>query len=1207
MPSLKVESLSQFVKRIHQHPIYTELKQPEPWVRFCLSYSEYFKSQMIKKKIWSETWLAENDPWHFTDLQFTPSEKLSMRVALQKAVGAAIDCYYSVNLTAFDQTSRVRQEGGLKRANDLDITNVMFIPLDWDHELPCGLGKIFTMLQVAPWLTVRSSHRDGKKKFQALVAIDPADSREFEKYRRTMYRFADLVGADLGAMHKNQVLRVPGTINWKRTKETGQHSGYCELIETVVHERLTGEVLEPKAWLLKDLDRALAKFENTDFCQTLIGSRPKRKTKLRLVGAGDEETSWDQLPKLSEYTWQQALERSQGEKVSAVAGNRHQSMLSWASGLAHSIGRGRISLDAAIDTLTELAANACEDGGEPEAAKDKELRNLVAYLQKCEERDRDSRKTAMSEIMGGPKNKTQARMNYEQIGAVTEADIEGIIGLSRKEKITIKREMEEERRKKLKNKAKLQREGYFEADPDDISISGMGGSTGVQAVVNVDNVIRDSANGRIAQMFNAIDIWVNLFIGFEVSLDNPMAESVVDEGDGVKMRAPLDPEFVEFLVSFLLSMRKLKDSDGFIEDTARLILARMLQRSLLIGIHLCVPWKGKSAWGTNVNFLYALHEKQCVEAFNILIERLAQLCYVYRDQLKTHERIRHQLQGVKKAARRTTEIIDLSGKRGGDDKALLTEFKSKASEFFTVPLSKRNKDIVREAVIAKIVAWRTGPGGGEDETDTKVLLQNGMFEVSTGRWLAGDLWRTGLCTMHTHFDLVLAKRISKAFDTAVARPDRRKDRKSSAVFGAEKKDLLLLADMIEKELPRFHAFIAACFPDDPASWMIALLLIGYCTLPYNPFQAVFNLHGMAGAGKSTLAFLIQKIIGDQAASVTEYDRIPSEKEGVFNLIGKTMTVVDEIATDETDARTHKAVFRKLKTITGGGKVVVRGIYSGELREMIGAKFMLVSNPPLLFGGDSDLGAGKRRLVPLAFEHTQIHNNPVSGLDLLIAREEADQLMTFGLMLLRKRWALGMKMFEVADSKALTEGKKQVDAISDPIGAFLNAVIIPGDPGSTVMPLSLIRAVIEAYARKHTENYAPGSHDGVAAALNRFKGQSIEWLNRSITQAMQLRGIAVDGVKGRDRVRVKSLSGNHRLRVLRGVRLDVNALVRGGYCELNSVAEILVEQERAAAHWCLEKRSKVRDSSGKAIVGSGVWAVGNRTQHLKELLTERLLG
>jgi putative DNA primase/helicase len=162
----------------------------------------------------------------------------------------------------------------------------------------------------------------------------------------------------------------------------------------------------------------------------------------------------------------------------------------------------------------------------------------------------------------------------------------------------------------------------------------------------------------------------------------------------------------------------------------------------------------------------------------------------------------------------------------------------------------------------------------------------------------------------------------------------------------------------DAQCPRWRAFLDETFSADGPAIDLLQEVFGYCLLPSCPFEKFVIFFGDANTGKSTVAEVLQALLGPDNVSALTLERL-GERFALTSLVGKLANVVFDTSEIERTAE------GTLKALASGEPVTVE-LKHGPIRALrLTAKHVFVTNVLPRFH-DTTNGLW-RRLVLLPFQ------------------------------------------------------------------------------------------------------------------------------------------------------------------------------------------------------------------------------------------------
>lgn len=203
--------------------------------------------------------------------------------------------------------------------------------------------------------------------------------------------------------------------------------------------------------------------------------------------------------------------------------------------------------------------------------------------------------------------------------------------------------------------------------------------------------------------------------------------------------------------------------------------------------------------------------------------------------------------------------------------------------------------------------------------------------------------------------------------------------------------------------------------------------LGYCLISENNHQVALWLHGRAKSGKSTLAQIISKLVGDRNWTTFRLDNMDNRYE-TSSLIDKRLVWIDEITIKEFNMVSEN----RLKTMISGGTVVIEMKYKGQFSYRPQAKWVITGNELPRINDASD--GFWRRILIIPFRNV-IDSPDKDFVDTKILPELPGifNWALIGLDRLRKEGFL--------EPEASKQVKEEWKEDSDPMRVFINDVLV----------------------------------------------------------------------------------------------------------------------------------------------------------------------
>lgn len=238
----------------------------------------------------------------------------------------------------------------------------------------------------------------------------------------------------------------------------------------------------------------------------------------------------------------------------------------------------------------------------------------------------------------------------------------------------------------------------------------------------------------------------------------------------------------------------------------------------------------------------------------------------------------------------------------------------------------------------------------------------------------------------------------------------------------------------------WQRFLEFAFPDDAGTWEAVYRMMGYCSTSDTSLQKIFMLEGITGSGKSTLSGVLMSCLGVNNATAGMYRQL-AEKDSLSQCENKIFCSIDEAESGE--GKIHTEAARRLKEASSGQPITLRPLHQNERVVTLPTKFILLCNKGVQF--EDTAGALARRLVTFRFNQRVSEADAVNDVDFRAALlSEADAIMSEAARRFGAAWSKKETMFEGLGSKALEEGRAGAMDSLDPVGSVVRRYVRVGE-------------------------------------------------------------------------------------------------------------------------------------------------------------------
>ncbi len=167
----------------------------------------------------------------------------------------------------------------------------------------------------------------------------------------------------------------------------------------------------------------------------------------------------------------------------------------------------------------------------------------------------------------------------------------------------------------------------------------------------------------------------------------------------------------------------------------------------------------------------------------------------------------------------------------------------------------------------------------------------------------------------------------------------------------------------EQPRPQFVAWLEDRFGHDPGQIEVVQEWFGLCLTNDTQFHKALYVHGPARSGKSTLARLLSKLVGEYNTA-TPTLRSLTQQFGLSPLVGKPLAIM---ADAKFTVRDQSVATERLKSIVGEDTIQIERKYRDPQSVRLSTRFVLISNDQLDLRDDS--AALAKRMLCLTIPRT----------------------------------------------------------------------------------------------------------------------------------------------------------------------------------------------------------------------------------------------
>jgi putative DNA primase/helicase len=194
---------------------------------------------------------------------------------------------------------------------------------------------------------------------------------------------------------------------------------------------------------------------------------------------------------------------------------------------------------------------------------------------------------------------------------------------------------------------------------------------------------------------------------------------------------------------------------------------------------------------------------------------------------------------------------------------------------------------------------------------------------------------------------------------------------------------------VDAKCPRFETEVLGTVSADDKK--LIQKMFGSMLLGYNVAQKILLLQGLSGTGKTTLALILQGIVGAENISELRTNHL-DERFEIGRYLGKTLLVGVDVPADFLSGHT----IGRLKGLTGGDFLDAEKKSSNRNFRLHGRFNVLVtSNSRLRVRLEGDQAAWRRRLLVVHYRQERT-SKTVRDFDQVILHEEASGVLNWGL-------------------------------------------------------------------------------------------------------------------------------------------------------------------------------------------------------------------
>jgi P4 family phage/plasmid primase-like protien len=230
----------------------------------------------------------------------------------------------------------------------------------------------------------------------------------------------------------------------------------------------------------------------------------------------------------------------------------------------------------------------------------------------------------------------------------------------------------------------------------------------------------------------------------------------------------------------------------------------------------------------------------------------------------------------------------------------------------------------------------------------------------------------------------------------------------------------------DADCPRFKRELLLSAMDGDDAGLIQRYA-GQCLLGFNRSQTFLVLRGTAGGGKSTLANVIEGVIGRHNVSELRVMQL-NERFELVRFVGRTLLSGKDVPGDFLNSKSAHVI----KALVGGDTLEGEAKHGNESFAVPGIfNVMISTNTRLRVKLDSDAGAWRRRMLIVDYARPKVAR-PVPGFDALLLREEGEGILRWAVegavRLMQELRAFGVIRLTEAQSRRVDDLLSESDSV-----------------------------------------------------------------------------------------------------------------------------------------------------------------------------------